>query len=78
MNVGIKYCGGCNPHYDRVEFVEQLKQQNPQLHVEVAQPQQVYDCLLVICGCPAQCANISGLQAEQVRYVYDGRQPVLF
>ena len=25
MKIGIKYCGGCNPRYDRSQEVEKLK-----------------------------------------------------
>lgn len=28
MKVGIKYCGGCNPRYDRVAAVNQLKRES--------------------------------------------------
>ena len=30
MKIGIKYCGGCNPRYDRSQEVEKLKKKFPQ------------------------------------------------
>lgn len=24
LKIGVKYCGGCNPQYDRVEMVEKI------------------------------------------------------
>ena len=30
MKVGIKYCGGCNPRYDRAAFVERLLSDHPE------------------------------------------------
>lgn len=32
MKIGIKYCGGCNPRYDRNQEVEKLKKNFPSIH----------------------------------------------
>lgn len=69
MRVGIKYCGGCNPRYDRVAFVDRLRAQYPEADFRYAQPGEDYDQLLVVCGCTAQCPDISGLRAGRVRYI---------
>lgn len=29
MKIGIKYCGGCNPRYDRSHEVDKLKKRFP-------------------------------------------------
>lgn len=63
--VGIKYCGGCNPRYNRRKAVETLEQALPQLQFSNAQVEMQYDFLLVLCGCSAACADISALQAKQ-------------
>ena len=34
MKVGIKYCGGCNPRYDRGEFVSKLLAAHPDWDAE--------------------------------------------
>ena len=58
--VGLRYCGGCNPRYDRVAAVERLRAQLPAVELRPAAPGQ--EIVLVVCGCPARCANISGLR----------------
>lgn len=62
MTVGVKYCGGCNPRYDRVALVARLAADHPSLRLEPAQPGVYYDLLLVVCGCSARCADTAGLE----------------
>ena len=58
MKIGIKYCGGCNPTYDRTDVVSRLK-----LHigqddiVETAKQGINYDIVVLLCGCDKACAN---------------------
>lgn len=54
--VGIKYCGGCNPNYDRkgvADIIEKLPGIETMLYSENAIP----DITLVICGCSSDCIN---------------------
>lgn len=62
--VGVRYCGGCNPRYDRVGFVKKLTADFPEIDFVIAQPGVEYDAVLVICGCLAQCADYSGIQGR--------------
>lgn len=62
--VGLRYCGGCNPRYDRVAAVERLRTQFPDLELRPAASGQ--EAVLVVCGCPARCADISGLNGRLV------------
>ena len=59
--VGIKYCGGCNPRFDRVAAVESLGCRA----LPAARPGERYDLILVVCGCSAACAGLDGLEADQ-------------
>lgn len=70
MRVGVKYCGGCNPRYDRVAFVERFRRRHPEATVEPAVTGVVYDCLLVVCGCSAQCADLTGFTGQVIHYIY--------
>lgn len=59
MRIGVKYCGGCNPRYDRLEFVARLK---GELSEEVewlnaSTAEEPLDFVLVVCGCTAACAE---------------------
>lgn len=62
MVFGIKYCGGCNPRYDRITFVDTVKKRCPEAEFQYVQPDVIYDHLLVVCGCPSRCADISRIQ----------------
>ena len=53
MKVGIKYCGGCNPRYDRVAAVNQLKREFPQVEFVSASGNPDCDIVFVVwllCG----------------------------
>ena len=57
MKCGVKFCGGCNPRYDRGAAYRQIKEDLSDIdfvHAEVGEP---VDNLLVIGGCTACCAS---------------------
>jgi len=58
LKVGLKYCGGCRPQYDRIQLVVSLKEHlgtaiefvdadNPEAH-----------CILIVTGCLTACAHV--------------------
>lgn len=73
MLCGVKFCGGCNPRYDRGKAFELLRrrfadesiepgkeerdQRAEALSFDFAKEGVPYDALLVIGGCPACCAS---------------------
>ncbi len=60
FKVGIKYCGGCNPSYDRVKMLNQIKE-NFSFEFHYAKPGIKYDVLIIINGCKSNCANYENL-----------------
>ena len=72
MKRAIKYCGGCNPRYDRVALVRKLEDRLGQKLPSV-QPRDLYDEVYVVCGCSAQCADVSSIQAKQI-IVFSGQK----
>ena len=74
MNYGIKFCGGCNPRYDRRQACSQIvtTMEAQGGSWEYAKDGQVYDKLIVLCGCSSQCANVEpyGVREEKL-YLYD-------
>lgn len=65
MLIGIKYCGGCNPVYDRGRRVEKFKRDNPD-HTYVTYPsEKTADHWLVVHGCSRACADTSDLIARR-------------
>lgn len=57
MKCGIRFCGGCNPRYDRKKAYEEIKNQLKNIHFSHAVEGESYDCLLVIGGCTNCCAS---------------------
>ncbi|NCB43539.1 MAG: hypothetical protein EOM59_13115 [Clostridia bacterium] len=55
--VGVRYCGGCNPRYDRGGVFQKIRDRLQDIDFEVAQEGVEYDALLVIGGCTSCCAS---------------------
>jgi hypothetical protein len=67
MSFGIKYCGGCNPQYDRVRIAEKIKGYIDDEHsVETVKEGKVYDFLIILCGCHCACAN-----HDDIKVIYE-------
>lgn len=72
---GIKYCGGCNARYDRIKLFEKLQKKFSKDSFEYIREDQIYDHLIVICGCPSRCADISSIQVKGDTFkIYDESQ----
>lgn len=61
MVCGVKYCGGCNPRYNRTNFFNKVKKICSEIDFQYVQPDIEYDHLLVIQGCPSKCATIDSI-----------------
>ncbi|NRY63015.1 hypothetical protein [Clostridium beijerinckii] len=58
MEIGIRYCGGCNTSYDRKAFVENLITDLDKTHnFEIAKEDKLYDYLILVCGCFNCCVS---------------------
>ena len=68
VRVGVKYCGGCREQYGRKAAFEKARERVADGTVEFLKAEDggVYDALLVLCGCPSRCADISGYRAGEV------------
>lgn len=63
IKVGVKYCGGCNPRYDRAAFLREAQEKYQDIATfEAAKEDVLYDRLLVISGCTSACANYQHLR----------------
>ena len=60
--VGVRYCGGCNPRYDRVAAVRELQRRFPEAVFAPGEPG--HSLVLVACGCSARCADVSDLHGR--------------
>lgn len=67
MKIGIKFCGGCNPRYERGEFVKGIKEEFDEGYdFELAEEHKHYDFLLVVGGCTNCCANYENINASEI------------
>jgi hypothetical protein len=71
MRVGVKFCGGCNPRYDRSGELDKIldhfakdsddfgadKIEKGKALFGFAKDGGKYDVLLVVCGCTNLCAS---------------------
>ena len=53
--IGVKFCGGCNPTFDRGAKYKELKERFPNAAFETYKEGKEYDNLLLICGCERVC-----------------------
>ena len=62
MRIGVKYCGGCNPRFERSSIVGRLRRDFPNAEIASALhgPAAV---IALVCGCPAAGASAEGLTA---------------
>lgn len=57
MKCGVKFCGGCNPRYDRGAAYREIKEALNNIDFIYAEEDEPVDILLVIGGCSACCAS---------------------
>ena len=58
MLIGVKFCGGCNPRYDRGDFLRKARERfEGHVSFELAKEDTEYDGLLVIGGCSNCCPD---------------------
>ncbi len=58
MTIAVKYCGGCNPRYDRGAAFNELKKKYPDIKFESLNMKKEYDDVLLICGCERTCLRL--------------------
>lgn len=64
MKIGVKYCGGCNPCYERRNIIRWVKRDYPMIETEAIKDGTFYDICLIICGCKEQCSDYSYLKKQ--------------
>jgi 4-hydroxybutyrate CoA-transferase len=63
MTIQVKYCGGCNPRYDRTDLIRRIREDFPGINIVYETPSpEGADFVLVVCGCPVRCASHEGLR----------------
>lgn len=70
MLLGLKFCGGCSPDYDRGEQVRRLAQALDGLVEMVSYEDPGAEHVLVVMGCKNACADIRSLSGRKLLLVH--------
>jgi len=73
LRIAVKYCGGCNPNYDRVALAEQLLERLFGI-AELVTGDKVPDIVVAIEGCPTACADLGEYEGLEVLILTDPAQ----
>jgi hypothetical protein len=68
MRIGVKYCGGCNPTYERVEMIQRVRSKFKNQFHFIQYDQKDLDGLVLMNGCSRACAAQDLNRAEVPRY----------
>lgn len=68
--IGIKYCGGCNPHIDRAKLALEIeKLLPPEYNLITDQAFNRWDIGILICGCPTACVDKPDLRSLARKWI---------
>lgn len=67
MRVAFKYCGGCNPRWDRTEIAARTASDEP--GISLVRAGEPADIVAVVCGCEAACAEHETLRGEHGKII---------
>lgn len=68
MKIRIKYCGGCNPRYNRVEIKKKLIEDFPEVEIDSTTDNDI-DLVVVLSGCLVSCVNHSDLNGKEGKFI---------
>jgi len=69
VRVGLKYCGGCNPEYDRVALVRHIEESLQGKVAFVTPESEGVGLILAVEGCSIACADLSAFQGMEIRVI---------
>lgn len=65
MKVGVKFCGGCNPRYDRGGLLRKIKEDFTEVEWITGKKEEICDYWLLICGCQRGCVDAKEFTATK-------------
>lgn len=69
LRIGLKYCGGCKPAYDRVALVDEIKERlGDRVEFVPADSDDLF-LILAVQGCPTACADLSAYRDTPIRSI---------
>lgn len=69
MKIGIKFCGGCNPFYDRGAVARKYIEDHPEYDFEYIMGDDEYDFVVIVCGCMIMCTAYDHIKSKYGYYV---------
>lgn len=67
--IGLKYCGGCNPSYDRVEYVRAIQEAAGDRIAWVSLDEGGFTTVMLVCGCDKQCVEMAEYEVSGCRII---------
>ena len=65
-SIGLKYCGGCNPRYDRIETVRRIRNELGGTVRFVPPGDPGVDSVLAVMGCETACVDLSSFEGKRI------------
>ena len=69
MKVGLKYCGGCRPGYDRTAAVKDIGEQLGDGFELTGADDEKAELILVVTGCKTACVDTTALPDKPLRFI---------
>ncbi len=69
MKIGMKFCGGCNPAYDRIAAADIVRNSLSGIAEFVSSEDKDADLVLVFMGCSSACADTSRIDEALIRQI---------
>ena len=66
IRIAIKYCGGCNPEFERVKAMAGMLERLAKTVEVVPLDDERAEMLVAVEGCPTACADLSGFKGKRV------------
>jgi hypothetical protein len=73
LRIGIKFCGGCNPAFDRVAAVERIKRELEGKAEFVPLDDETAEMVLAVMGCGNACAELGEIKGKQIVIITDDK-----
>jgi hypothetical protein len=77
LKIRVKYCGGCNPNYDRVALVKQIEERLRGKASLVGADGEGISLVLAVEGCSTACADLrpfAGLETRVITCLEDAER----
>lgn len=79
ITISIRYCGGCNPDYDRTRLASRIQAALERIcRFVIGEDAFSADRILVIHGCPTACADVDPALSERTVHIRSSRDAAAF